>query len=281
MQVHTQAEAVPEGPPGDAAGDLARLETGPDHRDRVDLEGRLERPEQNAVLERLEHPSVAAPPGLALVVDPDAETVAIGLVADVECGVRPITGQEEVGQCAVVAADQHVAGLEQTVELQVLPDPRSTASPEALQRQFDFVWGVNRKLTETHGAITRLRQARSRVAAIMDRIDGQAAYAGLATRAQAIVEQLDGIEKALYQTRLEARQDPLNFPIRLNDKLAGVMLSAAIGDHPPTASAVAVRDELFAAIDEQLAALDEVLGEELEAFNRLAAELALPAVAAD
>ena len=64
-----------------------------------------------------------------------------------------------------------------------------------------------------------------------------------------INEKLDGIEKALYQTKLEARQDPLNFPIRLNDKLAGVMGTAAVGDHPPTASAVAVRDELVARID--------------------------------
>ena len=59
------------------------------------------------------------------------------------------------------------------------------------------------------------------------------------------IEALRAIEEALYQTQNESRQDPLNFPIRLNDKLAGVMLSAAIGDHPPTASAVAVRDELF------------------------------------
>ena len=79
----------------------------------------------------------------------------------------------------------------------------------------------------------------------------------------------------------EARQDPLNFPIRLNDKLAGVMLAATIGDHAPTAAAVAVRDELVAAIDVQLEALGTVLGEEIDAINALAAELELPAVAAD
>ncbi len=167
------------------------------------------------------------------------------------------------------------------MDLRILPDPRSTATPDALQDQFDFVWGINRKLTGVHQSVTRLRQARSRIQAIDERIEGQASWAELSTQAQALVERLDAVEEALYQTRLEARQDPLNFPIRLNDKLAGVMLSAAIGDHRPTASAIAVRDELFAAIDAQLAVLDEVLGPGLEDFNRLAAELALPAVAAD
>jgi photosystem II stability/assembly factor-like uncharacterized protein len=167
------------------------------------------------------------------------------------------------------------------VDLRVLPDPRSAATPEQLRQQFEFVWGINRKLTDTHQAITRLRELREQVAAVGERAGDAPDLAELAAQSEAMMERLDGIEQALYQVELEAPQDPLNFPIRLNDKLAGVMLAAAIGDHPPTASAVAVRDELFAAIDAQLAALDEVLGAELEAFNRLAAELALPAVAAD
>jgi len=174
-----------------------------------------------------------------------------------------------------------VGEADYAVDLQVLPDPRSSATPAELQQQFDFVWGVNRKLTDTHRAITRLREVREQVAAVGERVGESPEFSQLATQSKAIAERLDAVEKALYQVELEAPQDPLNFPIRLNDKLAGVMLAAAIGDHPPTASAVAVRDELFAAIDEQLATLDEVLGGELEAFNRLAAELALPAVAAD
>ena len=174
-----------------------------------------------------------------------------------------------------------VGDEELAADLRVLPDPRSQATPAALQEQFDFVWGMNRKLTETHQAITRLRQARDQVAAVAKRIGDATEFAELAALSEAMIGELDDIEKALYQVELEAPQDPLNFPIRLNDKLAGVILAASIGDHPPTASAIAVRDELFAAIDTQLAALDEVLGSELEAFNRLAAELALPAVASD
>ena len=164
---------------------------------------------------------------------------------------------------------------------EIVQDPRSKASAEDLQEQFDFGWAMNRKLTETHEAIERLREARSQVDSVVERVRDEERYAALKQAGDAIADKLDGIEKALYQTKLEARQDPLNFPIRLNDKLAGVMLAATIGDHAPTAAAVAVRDELVSRIDVQLNALQAVLGDEVAAFNALAAELALPAVAAD
>jgi hypothetical protein len=77
---------------------------------------------------------------------------------------------------------------------------------------------------------------------------------------------------------MEARQDPLNFPIRLNDKLAGVMRAASFGDHPPSTSTIAVRDELVTAINEQLAKLEFVLGPDLASFNTLVAGFQLPAV---
>jgi len=166
-------------------------------------------------------------------------------------------------------------------DFEIVQDPCSEASAEALQEQFEFSWSINRKLTEVHEAIERLREARSQVNAVVERIRDREAYAALAKAGDAIGEKLTAIEEALYQTKLEARQDPLNFPIRLNDKLAGVMLAATIGDHAPTAAAVAVRDELVAAIDVQLEALGTVLGEEIDAINALAAELELPAVAAD
>ena len=45
-----------------------------------------------------------------------------------------------------------------SVDVAIIPDPRSAASPDDLQQQFDFAWSINRKLNETHEAITRLRQ---------------------------------------------------------------------------------------------------------------------------
>ncbi len=164
------------------------------------------------------------------------------------------------------------------VPVTVRADPRSAATAAELQSQFDFVWSTNRKLTEAHRAIRELRGVRDQVNEIGGRVGDDPRYAALVESGEALVERLTAIEETLYQTKLESPQDPLNFPIRLNDKLAGVMGVAAFGDHPPTASAVAVRDELVAAIDAALADLDDTLGEALARYNALADETALPAV---
>jgi hypothetical protein len=77
---------------------------------------------------------------------------------------------------------------------------------------------------------------------------------------------------------MESRQDPLNFPIRLNDKLAGLMSLAGRGDHAPSDSAIAVHDELVTAIDAELERLSEVINNDVAAFNEKAAAAGLEAV---
>ncbi len=96
--------------------------------------------------------------------------------------------------------------------------------------------------------------------------------------ADALVERLTGIEETLYQTKNQSAQDPLNFPIRLNDKLANLLGLAGIGDYRPTDQMLEVRDELVAAIDAELAELRTVWEEDLAQVNRLAAEAGVAAV---
>jgi photosystem II stability/assembly factor-like uncharacterized protein len=175
-------------------------------------------------------------------------------------------------------ATLNVNGQSQPVDIEIRPDPRVDAAPADLQAQFDFTWDINRTLTRVHQAITRIRETRSQLDAFEKRVEGQDQYSELVAAATALKEQLTSIEEELYQTKMEARQDPLNFPIRLNDKLASVMRAASFGDHPPSASTIAVRDELVAAIGEQLAKLDSVLGPDLASFNTLVAGFQLPAV---
>jgi hypothetical protein len=81
------------------------------------------------------------------------------------------------------------------------------------------------------------------------------------------------IEETLYQTRSRSSQDPLNFPIRLNNKLAAVAGVANQGDYRPTDQAVAVASELTAKIDAQLARLRDLEGNELKVFNNFATRL--------
>ncbi|MCP3917381.1 MAG: glycosyl hydrolase [bacterium] len=163
------------------------------------------------------------------------------------------------------------------VPLRVLADPRASATAEDYAAQFAFVLAVRDKLTAAHRGIERLRSARDQLEALAGRLDGDAAEA-VDGPVQALIEELGAVERALYQTQNESPQDPLNFPIRLTDKLAGLRGVVARGDFAPTAQAEAVRLELTAAIDAEMAKLDALLGERLDEVNQLVRDADIPAV---
>jgi photosystem II stability/assembly factor-like uncharacterized protein len=161
-----------------------------------------------------------------------------------------------------------------SVPFEVREDPRVTAPPADLRAQWDFLLGIRDKLSETNEAITRIREVRRQLGDVKKRAGKDAK--DLVTAANDLDKKMTEIEEALYQTKNKSSQDPLNYPVRLNNKLAAVGDSAELGAWAPTAQHVAVRDEVVKAIDEQLAKLKQIWATDLPAFNKLAA--AVPAV---
>ncbi len=158
------------------------------------------------------------------------------------------------------------------VPFKVVADPRSSATRTDFQAQFDFLLAVRDKLSQMHGEIGRIRDAKKQIEALEKRLEDDPDAEPLIETGKTLVEGLGEIEKALYQTQNKSRQDPLNFPIRLNDKLAGLLSVASYGDRRPTEQALAVKAELTAAIDAELAKLEKLWRTELPAFNALARE---------
>ena len=161
------------------------------------------------------------------------------------------------------------------VDFTILADPRSSATQEDLQAQFDLVISIRDKLTEVHRAIGRINDARAQIKELEERLEDREGMEDVVAACKAIDESMTPVEEALYQTKNRSRQDPLNFPIRLNDKLSGVMQVGSFGDGRPTTQAYAVRDELFAAIDAELAKLARVWDEDIPALNALVHEKAI------
>jgi hypothetical protein len=83
---------------------------------------------------------------------------------------------------------------------------------------------------------------------------------------------MTGVEEAIYQTKSRSSQDPLNYPVRLNDKLANLMGQTVEGDFAPTQQATEVREMLFRLIDEQLEKWQAVKGKDLPELNRMVRE---------
>ncbi len=157
----------------------------------------------------------------------------------------------------------------QDVAFEVLADPRSSATAEDFAAQFAFVKESRDLLTRTHKEIVRIRQLRAQLTSLSDRAENDENISPeLAESITATLEKLEPIEQALYQTQNESRQDPLNFPIHLNDKLSAVMSLAAIGDAAPTSQALAVKQELSNAMEAQLEALETIWRDDVPALNQ-------------
>jgi hypothetical protein len=162
-----------------------------------------------------------------------------------------------------------------SVPFEVKQEPRTTASAADLKSQFDFVLGVRDKLTEIDENITRIRDVRKSLADVKKRVGDNKT---VVDAAKELDKKMTAVEEALYQTKNKSSQDPLNYPIRLNDKLAGVGDAAASGYFAPAAQQIAVRDELVKQIDEQLAKLKVIFDTDLPAFNKLVREQNVPAI---
>jgi photosystem II stability/assembly factor-like uncharacterized protein len=164
---------------------------------------------------------------------------------------------------------------------ELLKDPRSSASQAELEEQYAFQIGIRDKLSEIHGAIKDVRKVRAQLGELEARLGDGDGATEIRESAKALEEAMSEVEKALYQTKNQSRQDPLNFPIRLNDKLGGVASLVSIGDAAPTSQSYAVRDELLAAIDAELAKLEALWTEDLPALNEKVRAAAVPALSVE
>jgi hypothetical protein len=70
----------------------------------------------------------------------------------------------------------------------------------------------------------------------------------------------------------------LNYPIRLNNKLAALLGVVAQADAMPTDQSYVVFSELAARVNDQLQKLAEIMRTDLPAFNKLVREQDIPAV---
>jgi len=166
-------------------------------------------------------------------------------------------------------------GQSLTQPLEVRKDPRLATTDDDYRKQYDLLVRIRDKVTETHDAITRIRETRDQLKGVAERAKGNKA---IADAADALGKKLTVVEEELYQTKNQSSQDPLNFPIRLNNKLAALAGVVGGGDAAPTDQSYAVYDDVAGRIDTQLARLREVVETDVPAFNALVRAQNVPAV---
>ena len=165
-------------------------------------------------------------------------------------------------------------------EFEVRKDPRVSATDADLQAQFALLKQVHDRFSETHRSINTIRTIRRRAQDWAARAKDKPELESVARAAEALIERLKPIEAELIQVNAKARGDQLNFPSRLNAKLAYVMGVIASSDAAPTASARSVFDDLSNRLQTQLDQLSEAMATELAFLNQSIQNANLPPVGA-
>jgi hypothetical protein len=149
----------------------------------------------------------------------------------------------------------------------IAADPRLGAIGDGLSKQFALHSQITRKLSDTHNAILEIRDLRQQLEGVSKRLSGPE-NKPLTELAGKVIKELTSIEEALIQTKIKSSQDALNFPIRLNNKLAALGALVGGSDAAPTAQSYQVFEDLSKQIDAELARLAALKAGDIADFNR-------------
>lgn len=166
--------------------------------------------------------------------------------------------------------------LEQTWEWK--KDPRISADQEDLQDQFDFLIEIRNKVSEVNNSIIKLRGVKEQINTLLNKLKGHENYDQIAEPASDLIKKLNSVEEVLIQSKSKSGQDPLNYPIMLDNKLAALTYVVSSADARPTDQSYEVFNYLKKQVDEQIGHLEEIIRTDVATFNEIVESFGIPAV---
>lgn len=149
----------------------------------------------------------------------------------------------------------------------ILPDKNAETDIAGMQRQFDFITDINKTVDKAHKSIKKIRKINAQLEDFQKQYKDNESVKDLVEKAKKLSEDFSEIEKALYQTQNRSGQDPLNFPIKLTNKLAHLNSLVSMDDFPPTQQDILVKNELTDKINTELMHFEILVSSEIKSFN--------------
>ena len=159
----------------------------------------------------------------------------------------------------------------------ILSNPNYSLTNADYKTQFNFLNNIKTSFTAAQTTIKNIRLIRNQIIAYT-KLQGADLPKAIKKSADSIQTQLNKIEETLYQTKLKAAQDMLNYPIRLNDKLAGLYNTVNSGYMLPSKQAQEVFADLNAQVQTQILAFKNLQTGELSNLNKLIKENTAPVI---
>jgi phage-related tail protein len=159
-----------------------------------------------------------------------------------------------------------VDGQSQTQSFSVLRHPLEKDITDAdLQEQFNLAIQIRDKVSEANNAVIEIRRVKDQVNEEMKK--APPTKKELKLIADRLTNALSAVEAQLYQVKNESGQDPLNYPIKTNNRLASLLGMTERGAGPPTANIYPIFEDLKKELKGEQDQLDKVYANELKSFN--------------
>jgi len=121
---------------------------------------------------------------------------------------------------------------EKTLEIKL--DPRLKDITQAdIEEQFKLVVQIRDEVSKANQAVIDIRNIKTKIQQQKNK-----------QKYNKLLSELERIESTIYQVKNQSNQDPLNYPIKLNNKLAALQRIVESGEAKPTDDSYSVFDEL-------------------------------------
>src|SRR5262249_41760593 len=134
------------------------------------------------------------------------------------------------------------------------PHLLADVSDADLQKEFDLAMQISKKTSQANEAVMLVRGITPQIADRRNKLDSKTGPTAKAL--DNLEKDLTSVETSVYQVKNKSSEDPLNFPIMLNNKIAAIQSVVEVGDTQPTQQSYDVFGMLAGKLDEQLNKLD-------------------------
>ena len=147
----------------------------------------------------------------------------------------------------------------------IVKDPRISNTLDDYEEQFNFLIDVRNQVSRANQAIIDIREGRENLNFIKKQVNENDQLIDLINEFD---KKISIIENNIHMTKNKSRQDPLNYGIRINNRLAFLMADSQRGDYPPTDQSQDFFKEIKKELDNELINLNKILLEYTETINR-------------
>jgi photosystem II stability/assembly factor-like uncharacterized protein len=144
------------------------------------------------------------------------------------------------------------------------PHVLKDVSDQDLREEFDLAIQIRDKASAANEAVLLIRGIKAQI----EERKKDAKAAPVVRALDDLAKALGDVEGEIYQVKLQSSQDPLNFPIKLNNKIAALQGVVESADVRPTEQVYTVFRTLVGQLDQQLSKLDSAVKTRMPGVNQ-------------